>query len=149
MGSANSGLLIMIMLFLFISTTTEQDDCIDQRCGQHGPEIRFPFRLEGLQPQRCGYSRSFDLSCSKDNQTLFQLPTSAKFLVKKIDYKTQTIHLADPDACLPKLIRNVVKIVSNLCSVKCWQIHRRSIVGTSRSIADICTKSHRAIADRS
>ena len=97
----------MIMLFLFISATTEQDDSVDQRCGQHGPAIRFPFRLEGLQPQRCGYSRSFDLSCSKDNQTLFQLPTSAKFLLKKIDYKSQTIHLADPDACLPQLIRNV------------------------------------------
>ena len=91
----------------FILVKPEKNECIKARCSRHGPEIRFPFRLTGIQPQHCGYSQSFDLSCTKENKTLLQLPTSANFYVNKIDYKSQIIHISDPDACLPRLIRNV------------------------------------------
>ncbi|GMN44423.1 hypothetical protein TIFTF001_013614 [Ficus carica] len=87
--------------------TASQNDCTETRCSRHGPAIGFPFRLKGNQPQHCGYSQSFDLTCTKENQTLLQLPTSAKFFVEKIDHKSQSIHISDPGGCLMRQIQNL------------------------------------------
>lgn len=107
-----SKMIIILLSFSLITTcnaqlrTASQNDCTETRCSRHGPAIRFPFRLKGSQPQHCSYSQSFDLTCTKENRTLLQLPTLAKFFVEKIDYKLQTIHVSDPGSCLMGLIQN-------------------------------------------
>nr|XP_023914842.1 rust resistance kinase Lr10-like [Quercus suber]POF07617.1 rust resistance kinase lr10 [Quercus suber] len=73
-----------------------------ERCGDHGPDIQFPFRLsKDRQPDpQCGYP-GFDLSCSHNNDTVLELPTSVKVFVKQIDYKSQLIEVTDSDNCFP------------------------------------------------
>ncbi|KAK3006674.1 hypothetical protein RJ639_016942 [Escallonia herrerae] len=83
-----------------------RDACKVARCGHKGPAIRFPFRLNFLQPEHCGYP-GFTLTCNPNNQTVLRLPSSVNLLVKKIDYKLQTIHLQDPNSCLPKQLPNL------------------------------------------
>ncbi|KAK2983687.1 hypothetical protein RJ640_023221 [Escallonia rubra] len=83
-----------------------RDTCKVARCSPEGPPIRFPFRLNFLQPEHCGYPE-FTLTCNPNNQTLLQLPSSVNLLVKKIDYKLQTIQLQDPNSCLPKQLPNL------------------------------------------
>uniref|UniRef100_A0A5B7AJA7 Protein kinase domain-containing protein n=1 Tax=Davidia involucrata TaxID=16924 RepID=A0A5B7AJA7_DAVIN len=72
-----------------------QDECMETWCSQdHGPAIRFPFRLKDHQPDHCGYP-GFDLSCTQSNHTVLELPLSVKVLVQEIDYKSQSIHIDD------------------------------------------------------
>lgn len=97
---------ILFLIFLF-SVTSGQNECPEENCSPGGPAIRFPFRIKGVQRQRCGYSESFEVSCTKNKNTVLRLPNSAEFLVKKIDYKSQTIDLSDPNHCLPRLIRDL------------------------------------------
>ncbi|VVA34528.1 PREDICTED: rust resistance kinase Lr10 [Prunus dulcis] len=67
--------------------------CREARCKPDGPAIRFPFRLKGKQPIHCGY-HGFDLSCTNDNQTLLQMPSSSSNLfVEKIKYTSQEIEI--------------------------------------------------------
>lgn len=82
--------------------------CNESRCGENGPPIRFPFRLKDsgpLQPNDdCGYP-GFDLFCV-GNETAINLPilpANATF-VKKIDYKSQQIHVYSNSNCLPLLL---------------------------------------------
>ncbi|KAK3002277.1 hypothetical protein RJ639_021239 [Escallonia herrerae] len=82
------------------------DACKVARCGHKGAPIRFPFRLDFHQPEHCGYP-GFTLTCNTNHQTVLQLPSSVNLLVKKIDYKLQTIHLQDPNSCLPKQLPNL------------------------------------------
>ncbi|KAF2322572.1 hypothetical protein GH714_019063 [Hevea brasiliensis] len=78
------------------------DECKESKCGGHGPAVRFPFRIKGQQPDSCGYPETgFDLSCSERKETVLELPTSVKLLVKKIDYVAQVIYTSDPQDCLP------------------------------------------------
>ncbi|XP_050247193.1 rust resistance kinase Lr10-like isoform X2 [Quercus robur] len=77
------------------------------RCGHHGPDIRFPFRLKDRQPdQQCGYP-GFDLYCSDKHETVLELPTSVKVFVKHIDYQSQLIQVTDSDNCFPLKIRGL------------------------------------------
>jgi hypothetical protein len=103
--------MVITYLFLFLAFITNlgeaQNVCADEtRCGDHGPAIRFPFRLN-TQPDQCGYP-GFNLSCTDTNQTMLELPISVKLFVKTIDYKSQVIKLYDPDHnCLPRLLRGL------------------------------------------
>lgn len=83
-----------------------QDECKVSRCSGNGPAVRFPFRLKGRQPVHCGYP-GFDLWCAASNRTVMQLPFSVKLYVKKIDYKSQSIQVYDPDGCLPRQLPNL------------------------------------------
>nr|POE84835.1 putative ring-h2 finger protein atl21b [Quercus suber] len=77
------------------------------RCGHHGPDIRFPFRLKDRQPdQQCGYP-GFDLYCSDEHETVLELPTSVKVFVKRIDYQSQLIQVTNSDNCFPLKIRGL------------------------------------------
>ncbi|XP_021830977.1 rust resistance kinase Lr10-like, partial [Prunus avium] len=73
--------------------------CREARCKPDGPAIRFPFRLikgKGKQSTHCGY-HGFDLSCTDDNQTLLEMPSSSNNLfVEKINYASQEIEISDP-----------------------------------------------------
>ena len=75
--------------------------CLESRCREYGPAIRFPFRLKDRQPDHhCGYP-GFDLYCSHNNDTVLDLNTSVKAFVQSIDYKSQLIRVADPGNCFP------------------------------------------------
>jgi len=96
--------MVIAYLFLFLAFTVDleeaQSACDELRCGDHGPAIRFPFRLNS-QPEHCGYP-GFNLSCVDTKHTVLELPISVKLFVKKIDYKSQVIHLYDQHHCLPR-----------------------------------------------
>ncbi|KAG5226484.1 glycerophosphodiester phosphodiesterase protein kinase domain-containing GDPDL [Salix suchowensis] len=70
-------------------------------CGNRGPNIRFPFRIKGEQPDHCGYP-GFDLSCSDDNSTVLELPTGVSLLIEEIDYRLRLVHARDPLGCFPR-----------------------------------------------
>ncbi|KAL2524952.1 RING/U-box superfamily protein [Abeliophyllum distichum] len=101
--------IIALLLFLFFSFTQPvlcADICSPAYCNSiHGPGIRFPFRLIGRHPERCGYP-GFDLSCNNQNQTILNLPRSGEYVVDYIDYTQQVILINDPDHCVPKKILN-------------------------------------------
>ncbi|KAI3923160.1 hypothetical protein MKW92_017464 [Papaver armeniacum] len=96
-------LIIILQLMVTSSSsttpTTFKDAC--QRssiCGNLN--IRFPFWLKDSRPDHCGYPR-FELSCT-DNKTVIELPLSGKFLVRNIDYETQSMEIYDQKGCIPR-----------------------------------------------
>ncbi|KAF3432847.1 hypothetical protein FNV43_RR23949 [Rhamnella rubrinervis] len=88
------------------SAAVSQNECAESRCSRHGPVIRFPFRLKESHPKHSGYA-GFELSCTQNNHTVLELPVSVKLFVKKINYKSQTIHLSDPEKCFARHFRNL------------------------------------------
>ncbi|PRQ55487.1 putative glycerophosphodiester phosphodiesterase, protein kinase RLK-Pelle-LRK10L-2 family [Rosa chinensis] len=84
------------------------ENCTETRCNHLGPAIRFPFRVKGRQPRHCGY-KGFDLSCTNDNQTLLEIPSSAynKLFVYMINYTDQRIKIYDPNGCLRTQVLNL------------------------------------------
>lgn len=98
--------LILSYSLLFIISTIPAESCTPDSCdSNHGPQIRFPFRLQTRQPARCGYP-GFDLSCNAKNQTILTLPRSGQFIVHLIDYKRQALFIHDPNSCLPNRALN-------------------------------------------
>ncbi|CAL5364515.1 unnamed protein product [Camellia sinensis] len=79
-------MVIFLILLLVLKLSVGQDDCTPTTCSNHGPTIRFPFRLNNCQPQHCGYP-GFDLSCSQTNDT--------------------SIHITDPYGYFPRQLRNL------------------------------------------
>ncbi|KVH95303.1 RING-H2 finger protein ATL20-like [Cynara cardunculus var. scolymus] len=80
------------------------DDCRPASCSSTGPQVRFPFRIRGRQPSRCGFP-GFDISCNKRNRTILHLTSSRSYIVNKISYTAQIIYI-DPEFCRPKRIRD-------------------------------------------
>lgn len=94
--------ILFLALFLFLLPLTTAQTCSTAACHRGDPLIRFPFRLQNLQPNSCGYPHpGFTLSCDTTNQTLITLPNSGQFTVQGIDYGTQEIWINDPNNCLP------------------------------------------------
>ncbi|OMO56561.1 receptor-like protein kinase [Corchorus olitorius] len=89
-----------------IAPPSNQDGCDQTRCKRGQPPVRFPFRLKGRQPDHCGAS-GFDLSCNNSNQTVLEIPTSVKLLVKRIDYIKQRIQVYDEESCIQKQLPNL------------------------------------------
>ncbi|KAE9456683.1 hypothetical protein C3L33_11414, partial [Rhododendron williamsianum] len=65
------------------------DACMPKRCAAEGPEIRFPFWLKDIQPDRCGYGPGFALTCSHNKETLLDNLFYSKVVVQDIDYLNQ------------------------------------------------------------
>ncbi|GMP67763.1 hypothetical protein CsSME_00027643 [Camellia sinensis var. sinensis] len=87
----------------------DSDECAVTRCGDDGPDIRFPFWLKDHQPNHCGYP-GFQLSCSPDKNTLLELPLfgTAKVFVTLINYRDQSLYIYDPSDCfLEQLLLNL------------------------------------------
>ncbi|CAL5364522.1 unnamed protein product [Camellia sinensis] len=99
-------MLIFLILFLVLKLSAGQDECTPTTCSDHGPTIRFPFRLNYRQPQHCGYP-GFDLSFSQTNDTVLDLPFSVKVFINHINYTSQSIHITDPDGCFPSQLRHL------------------------------------------
>ncbi|KAG6636088.1 hypothetical protein CIPAW_11G086600 [Carya illinoinensis] len=107
MAIVSSKMVISFFLLVVVSVAGLRGDQLNpkclhvKRCGNSGPPIHFPFRLN-TQPEDCGYPHpGFTLSCINGTETQLQLP-NLKFFVTKIDYESQTIRVSDPDNCLPK-----------------------------------------------
>jgi hypothetical protein len=82
-------------------------ECMKTRCNhKDAPIIEYPFRLQNIQSQNCG-KIGFDISCNENHQTILELPNSINFIINKIDYKSQKIHVTNPNGCLPKLLSNI------------------------------------------
>lgn len=98
------------VFFLVAKTpcSSSSDVCIPSSCDDVlGPEIKFPFKITGRQPERCGYP-GFNVSCDDQGKTIITLPsTPGSFVVNNIDYASQTIHISDPENCLPERILNL------------------------------------------
>ncbi|KAL7108262.1 hypothetical protein ACP275_06G102900 [Erythranthe tilingii] len=96
--------IFLIFFFFFFSLSalaSASELCSNSFCRRTEPIIRFPFRLQNLQPSSCGY-KGFNLFCGAFNQTLITLPNSGNFAVQAVDYAAQNIWLNDPDGCLPR-----------------------------------------------
>ncbi|CAK7322572.1 unnamed protein product, partial [Dovyalis caffra] len=59
-------------------------------CGNHGPVIRFRFRIKDKKPEYYGYP-GFDVSCTEHNYAVLELPTSVKLYIRSIDYESQVL----------------------------------------------------------
>ena len=95
----------LLLFALFIVDLGEGRNWCPERCGDHGPDIRFPFQLiKDRQPDHHG---GFDLYCNDKNDTVLELSTSVKAFVKKIDYKSRSIEVTDSDGCFPRKIRGL------------------------------------------
>ncbi|VVA38399.1 PREDICTED: rust resistance kinase Lr10 [Prunus dulcis] len=96
-------LMIVVIVVDALNGGVGHEDCRETRCHPYGPAIRFPFRLKGRQPIHCGY-RGFDVSCTDDNETILELPSSsAKFRVYEINYRSHAIRGPPYDGCcLPR-----------------------------------------------
>ncbi|GMY07479.1 rust resistance kinase Lr10-like [Fagus crenata] len=105
----DNSLLLCIFLFCLLLLVNakefgaEPDECKETRCKYDGPTIRFPFWLKDHHPEHCRYP-GFELSCTEDNDTMLELPRSAKLFVDYIYYTAQEIYVHDPVRCLPRLI---------------------------------------------
>ncbi|XP_058100391.1 rust resistance kinase Lr10-like [Magnolia sinica] len=92
-------LFFFILLISIDAAEASKGDCLNSKCSDSGPEIRFPFRLKS-QPQHCGYP-GFELSC-KGNHTVLDLPYSGEFYLNSIDYEFGVLYIEDPDGCLAR-----------------------------------------------
>jgi len=94
-------------------------NCPPSRCSKHGPEIRYPFRLESSNASSLCGAPCLKLGCYGDD-TILVLPTAViQYKVTAIDYRRGTLTLAprvdeSSSSCKQKLMsvslpRNVFK----------------------------------------
>ncbi|KAK9076367.1 hypothetical protein SSX86_004701 [Deinandra increscens subsp. villosa] len=90
------------LLFLFHllppSLSVSSQECPISFCGSSAYSIRFPFRVVGQQPGICGYP-GFNLRCNKREKLLLTLQNSGDFLIRSIDYRSQSVQIYDPSGC--------------------------------------------------
>ncbi|RZC43563.1 hypothetical protein C5167_036511 [Papaver somniferum] len=93
--------LIIILQLMVTSSSSTTPTTLKEHSSKCGNlNIRFPFWLKDSQPDHRGYPR-FELSCT-DNKTVIELPLSGKFLVRKINYATQSMEIYDQKDCIPR-----------------------------------------------
>lgn len=98
---------LLLLMIVVAEIEVNQNECLEARCGEYGPAIKFPFLLKDKQPDYCGYP-GFSASCTTTNDTAIELstPMRHKFLIRNIDYKSQTVKVYDPNHCSQKLLLN-------------------------------------------
>ncbi|KAK3445623.1 hypothetical protein EUGRSUZ_A01478 [Eucalyptus grandis] len=108
MRSSVPSLVLLFLCFAHGTADPAHDDPCRPRSCHHGPDVQFPFLLERSgQPDGCGYSRDFHLSCDR-RDTLLSLPeTPRPLLVTDIDYKNRSISVRDREGCIPLLLANL------------------------------------------
>jgi hypothetical protein len=94
----------LLLVFIVVGHGEGQNECSELQCGPRGPPVRFPFAFKNRQQDHCGFP-GFYLSCTHTNDTELELPDSVKLYVQMIDYKSQVIHLYDPDDCFPRQLQ--------------------------------------------
>ncbi|CAL4949190.1 unnamed protein product [Urochloa decumbens] len=122
-----SGFLVTALLLCLLKDGTYKatawDDkdffsyCPPSRCSKHGPEIRFPFRLESSNTSSlCGVP-CLKLACSGQD-TILVHPVLDAYKVTKIDYRQATLTITppvDPPSChlITKLVSASVSLDFN------------------------------------
>ncbi|KAI4313308.1 hypothetical protein L6164_026299 [Bauhinia variegata] len=96
----------MAVFLLLINLGSGHNHCKENRCGRHGPPIRFPFYLIDGKANYSGYPPGFGLSCTNKHETVLEL-NAVKLSVQHIDYQSQTIHINDSENCLPRKLQNI------------------------------------------
>ncbi|KAI4357777.1 hypothetical protein L6164_001703 [Bauhinia variegata] len=66
--------------------------CVPKSCGD-GQNINFPFYIEGVQEEFCGYPK-FGLSCDKNGHPILNLSNTA-YIVQEISYENESIRVSD------------------------------------------------------
>ncbi|BFG34898.1 hypothetical protein CerSpe_211720 [Prunus speciosa] len=95
-------LMIVVIVVDAVNGGVGHEDCRETRCGPRKPAIRCPFQLKGRQPIHRGF-RGFDVSCTDDNETILELPSSsAKLRVREINYTSHAIRGKAYNGCLPR-----------------------------------------------
>lgn len=77
------------------------DKCAPQSCGGEGPNISFPFYIEGKQDANCGYSELNPIRCGSKNVTLINL-SGVEYVLKDIDYRNRSLRVIDEAARLDR-----------------------------------------------
>nr|GMC58244.1 rust resistance kinase Lr10-like [Ipomoea batatas] len=107
--------ILVLFLTLGYGYCYDPNECLPRKCGNNnGPQISFPFRLKGIQPQECGYP-GFELLCTDKGETAMELPFPllnatlqppfpVKFLIESIDYEDRLILISRVDGCLLQLL---------------------------------------------
>ncbi|KAK6919987.1 Wall-associated receptor kinase, C-terminal [Dillenia turbinata] len=145
----------LFCIFLFTKNLSATETCPTKTCGNSS--IRFPFRLQGQQPQNCGFP-GFDLTCTNHSAAL-KLPNSGTFFVRNINYAMQQIQMYDPENCLPRRILNfnlsgspfLVPFYENFTFLNCPSDFARSrftsIDCLSNSTTAVLATSSKSLAD--
>ncbi|XP_062213544.1 rust resistance kinase Lr10-like isoform X2 [Phragmites australis] len=95
--------------------------CPPSRCSEHGPEIRFPFRLESSNTSSLCGAPCMKLACSGEDTILLH-PALAAYKVTAIDYRRSTLTITPPVNSPPchliaKLMSMSASIPSDPCSI--------------------------------
>ncbi|KAL3598668.1 hypothetical protein D5086_006586 [Populus alba] len=91
---------------MFLTINAFESNCPMVKCSHGGPDIRFPFRALGRQPQQhCG-NPGFELVC-RDNTTMIHFPTYGPLVVKSISYDSRKLSLLDPKSCVHEVFLNL------------------------------------------
>ncbi|XP_059435350.1 cysteine-rich receptor-like protein kinase 18 isoform X2 [Corylus avellana] len=90
-----AGLMVLIVVLVLVheacSANNSHYQCPASSCGNiHN--IRYPFRLNGIDPPNCGDQR-YNLSCENNQAVLYLY--DGRYYVQEIDYHKYTIRLVD------------------------------------------------------
>ncbi|KAL5553123.1 hypothetical protein UlMin_040524 [Ulmus minor] len=93
---------LAVLLFFWISilltctflAESSYEACEPRNCGS-GPNISFPFYVDGVGTESCG-QQGFKILCNEQNMPIFQT-TRGLYLIKDISYQNQSIVLVDLD----------------------------------------------------
>ncbi|KAJ7952554.1 RING-H2 finger protein [Quillaja saponaria] len=97
---------ILFCVSIFQSIEVLNANCPPIKCSVAGPEIRFPFRVEGQHSQNCNTSGNFELIC-EDNTTTIHFPSYGNMIVESISYDTRKLDLLDPKSCVHEVFLNL------------------------------------------
>ncbi|KAK4434953.1 hypothetical protein Salat_0658300 [Sesamum alatum] len=97
--------LFCCIILLKTTASAATNSCTSAKCSLFSPDIRFPFRIPGLQPQQCGVP-DFNLFC-KQNSTMIHIPTYGDLVVKSISYDARRLSLLDPKNCVYEVFLNL------------------------------------------
>ncbi|XP_031114151.1 putative RING-H2 finger protein ATL21A isoform X1 [Ipomoea triloba] len=91
--------VLFVLPFFLSSLISARNDCTSSFCGISPFPIRFPFRIQGQQPDNCGFP-GFNVRCSNQGKAVLSLPYMDDFIIRDINYANQEILLYDPSGCL-------------------------------------------------
>lgn len=88
--------LFIVTFFLLAKKASCTDPqflaCNPERCGD-GQSISFPFHIQGVQPDYCGYP-GFNISCNDKGKPVFNLSNS-EYIIHEIHYQNQSLRVSN------------------------------------------------------